>query len=506
MKLQVLVRSASWLESAGTRIRYRRLQRAFKACEWLLSVDPIGSISDGLALDADIYLISKCHDAGALMTADMLREAGALVGFDLFDDYVSGEGSLTFGHRDFLRQLVGSVDFFLCSTDRMAEVVRSFAPQVPVHVLNDPHGSFDALQLAKSIEAKRLKAAATRTIEMVWFGQGHNPIFPVGLSDLAGFGSELEVFARAGWKARLTVLSNPEALDEGVLGSLQSLPFPVAIDTWSELGEATALRRALVAYLPVNHQNFSIAKSLNRAVSALTGGAQVLGTGFPLYAQLDPLIYRSAHTLAEDLDNGRLRLDQGSIATLSARLSAIANPAHEAQALIAFLQGLEPLPAVPVEDRAMRAIVHGYVSTGQIHRICKSLGWLSLGCPFTQSNLPFHAEIGQFASDGGLEIRVSREGHARLGDRWRQIAQPLPRSQSDSYTHRVPMPASAAGTLLEGSIPAMWTSRAARILAGPDLMRAAVAVYDEIFPGTKFLVSEMEYPQFGREPDVKGRE
>jgi hypothetical protein len=124
MKIQVFVRSADWLHSAGTRIRYRRLQPEFARLGYSLAIDPISTIREGLKLNADIYLFSKCQDAGALMLADMLREAGALVGFDLFDDYISGDSSITFAQRDFQRSLSGRVDFLLCSTERMSTVAR----------------------------------------------------------------------------------------------------------------------------------------------------------------------------------------------------------------------------------------------------------------------------------------------------------------------------------------------------------------------------------------------
>lgn len=505
MKLQVLIRSASWLASAGTRIRYQRLMRELDAWGWRMAIDPIGSISEGLALNADIYIISKCHDAGALMIADMLREAGAIVGFDLFDDYVSGNGSLTFGHREFLRQMTDKIDFLLCSTERMAEVIRAFGPAVPVHVMNDPHGGFDAARLGAAIAAKRAQTEASRTIEMVWFGQGNNPIFPVGLSDAITFGSELEVLGRDGWTVKLKVISNPDALEEAVMGALQSLPFEVTIEPWSQEREAAALERALVAFLPVNFQNFSIAKSLNRAVSALTRGVQVLGTGFGLYDPLAPLVYCSAAELAEDLRHGRLLLDEGRLGTLAERLASIADPAREAGALVAFLEGITPLAVTPVEGRAMRAIVHGSISTGQIHRLCTALGWLSLGSPLTRLQLPFHAEIAQFEPDGGIEIRVSREGHSRLDEAFRQRAQKLPRSRTGGHTYRVPLPESAAGRRLAVASEQLWRTRAARIMTGHDLMEATVAVYREIYPDTRLLVAEMETPQFASALDVKGR-
>jgi hypothetical protein len=164
MKIQVFVRSADWLHSAGTRIRYRRLQPEFARLGYSLAIDPISTIREGLKLNADIYLFSKCQDAGALMLADMLREAGALVGFDLFDDYISGDSSITFAQRDFQRSLSGRVDFLLCSTERMSTVARLMDPTIPVHVLNDPFEPATRERLAQLVDR-------TDRCPLVWPGQ-----------------------------------------------------------------------------------------------------------------------------------------------------------------------------------------------------------------------------------------------------------------------------------------------------------------------------------------------
>lgn len=503
MKIQILVRSADWLNSAGTRIRYARLKRQLNALGWHLAIDPIAAINDGLRLNADVYVFSKCQDTGAMMLAEMLREAGALVGFDLFDDYFSGSDSLAFGHRLFRRSLVSRVDFLLCSTRRMANIASDFDPQVPVHVLNDPHDPISSANVAQSIRTRLAEAHAGRTIKLVWFGHGNNPIFSVGLSDAVAFGSELAALRRAGWQVQLHVLSNQDALDEAIIGPLQTLPAEVTVEEWSEAGEAAALDRALVAFVPVNFQNFSIAKSLNRAVSALARGAQVLSPGYPLYDPLAPFIYKSVQELGDDLTARQLKLDEQSVQDLTSRLAAIADPKHEAEQLIQFLIRLKGNAALPVEERVMRGIIHGSASPPAIHRLCKSLGWLSLGSPFSRLHQPFHAEIAQFEPGKALELRVSREGFARLGDNWREGAQPLARS-ADGYSHLIPFPKNAAGRVLAEAKSIMWESRAARIVAFPTLMHATREVYAEIFPQTRLLYSEQEMPLSAQEPFVEG--
>lgn len=493
MKIQILVRSADWLNSAGTRIRYVRLTRELNALGWTLAIDPISRVSDGLRLNADIYLFSKCQDAATLMLADMLREAGALVGFDLFDDYFSGQENATFAHRVFQHALIGRVDFLLCSTDRMAAIARNSDPQARVHVMNDPHDPIARATVSSSIRERLEHARESCSIDAVWFGHGNNPAFPVGLHDVIAFGRELQAFHQAGWQVRLKILTNSDAIDQAVLGPLQSLPAKVQVEEWSESGEAIALDRALLAFLPVNFQSFSIAKSLNRAVSALARGAQVLSPGFPLYEPLRPFIYQSCKDLADDLARGTLKLNEGSLDELAERLAKIADPKQEAVKLVHFFAGLVPRPAPRAEDRAMRGIIHGTSSPSSTHRLCKSLGWLSLGSLYSRHRQPFHAEIAQFEPDGCVELRVSREGYARLADSWRESAQPLARS-ADGYSYLVPLPDNSAGRELANAKPEMWKTRAARILTFSSLMHATQEVYREVFPQTHLLVSEHEMP------------
>jgi hypothetical protein len=494
VKVQILVRSADWLNTAGTRIRYLRLKQHMASLGWYLSVDPMASIREGLRLNADVYLFSKCQDAGALMLADMLREAGAIVGFDLFDDYFSGSQSLTFNHRVFKRALRGRSDFLLCSTERMAEIARKLDPDCPVHVLNDPHDVISQETLTQSLTTRLEAALASRTLEMVWFGHGSNPVFPVGLNDVVAFGSELRACAEAGWKVKLKVLSNAEALDASVLGCLQKLPTDVELEEWSEEAEATALDHALVAFLPVNYQDFSIAKSLNRGVSALVRGAQVLNLGFPLYEALDPYVYTSTKSLIENLERGELKLAPDKLDGLLTQLEAIANPQKEAYDLASFLDALPVLPAIPIDDRVLRGIIHGNSSPPAIHRLCNALGWLSLGSPFSQFQQACHAHIGVFEESIGTELRVSRDGFTRLGDVWRESARPLRRDDASGYTHVLDLPDTPAGRDLSSAKPEMWRTRSARILNFERLMSATRDVYADLFPNTRLLCSELEMP------------
>ncbi|MBC2669073.1 hypothetical protein ACFOON_08880 [Novosphingobium piscinae] len=493
MKLQIFVRSATWLETAGTRIRYHRMRAELAQLGCVCSIDPISRVREGLKLGADVYLFSKCHDAGALMMADMLREAGALVGFDLFDDYISNECSLTLSQREFQRSLRGRADFLLCSTPQMVDAVRAYDRDTPVHVLNDPFAPFSLGSLVQTLQDKVQRARSTRCLEIVWFGQAANPLFPVGISDLVSFGQDLGRLGRAGWDARLRVLTNGGALDVETLAGLRRLPLPVEIQEWSLQQESTALDTALLAYIPVNYQPFSVAKSLNRAVTALSHGAQVLSPGFSLYAPLDPFVYAHPDDLLQDLEFRELRLNHATADSLLQAFAGIADPAVEALSLLTFLNGL-PLGPLrrPVRQRCQRAILHGAETVPATGSLCRALGWLSWASPFSGLVKPFDAAVTLLEDGAEPAIILSRDAVARLASSWRRLAVPLSAGGVSGFTHRVPLPDSPAGQILANVNAAMLSPGPLRAMHYRSIMAATEAVFKDAFGDTTVIWSELE--------------
>ena len=81
---------------------------------------------------------------------------------------------------------------------------------------------------------------------------------------------------------------------------ISRLPLQPKLDIWTESKEISYLVDSHLAFMPVSHQNFSIAKSSNRCLTALTYGCQVLSNGFDLYSDFTELIYSSTRELLED--------------------------------------------------------------------------------------------------------------------------------------------------------------------------------------------------------------
>jgi hypothetical protein len=395
MRLAVIIPDEAQLATAGVRIRYRRLQPHFEAAGHSLDLVPIDTFHGPVTLPTDICIFSKCHDARAPMMADMLRRAGVAVGIDIFDDYYSDPTDSRFVHlREWLRTIAPSLNFAICATPQMRGRLAKLLPDLPVHIVHDPYDGFDPEQIAQSVEHNLARTLATRVVEIGWFGIGDNPHFALGLSDLHAFGDELAGLKRLGFEPRLSILTNRRALDLERIEMIARLPVACRIEEWSEDLERRMIGNSLFCFLPVNAQPFSTAKSLNRAVTTLTGGAQAVGAGYPLYEPLGHFVYHDVATLMADVEEGRPALRRETILALKERLDRLGGPVGEANGLIRFLAGLHESEAI-VAPRGVSAVIQGREPTGSVHKLAQRLGHLSVASPLSR---------GRFAYDVQLEL------------------------------------------------------------------------------------------------------
>jgi hypothetical protein len=393
MKFCVLVPSESYFLNAGARIRYGRLIEALSIHNVELQLIEIGKFNLA-ASDADVLLISKCHDARAQLVAIEARRRGIHVGVDLFDDYFSQfhDPRLT-RFRNWLAGLAPWLSFALTSTEAMARVASRYHPGLPVHVVNDPAtpGMNGKPQVACSevIERKHRHALDQQELRIAWFGIGDNPYFSVGLSDVAAFAGKLAEVARLSkMVVRLTILTNARSLTANGLSQIAALPVAAEVQEWSEGAEATLLQDSLACFLPVNAQAFSAAKSLNRAITSLSAGCQLISAGYPLYAPLDEFLYRSVPKLVADLMNGDLRVSAKTRDGLVIALDQWANGAIEAEKLATFLFSL---PKAAKQDPGKVALVHGASSSDPTNRLARAMGDMTVGSPYAPSNLDVDA-------------------------------------------------------------------------------------------------------------------
>jgi hypothetical protein len=386
LKIAVLIPSEEYKGYAGARIRYGRLKSPLARHGIQLSLQDIAEFAPDIS-DADAIIISKCHDARSLVAAAAISGRGLLTGVDLFDDYFSQtEDCRLARYRGWLSQLLPMCDFAICSTPVMANVVGDYRKDLPVHVVNDPAPEKGIAQLPELLAFKLVKARSEQMVRLLWFGVGDNPHFDIGLSDLTAYGGILASLANAGLDLELTILTNERSLDADGLSLIGRLPVRTRVEEWTEIRERELLSEAFACFLPVNAQPFSAAKSLNRAVTALSAGCQVISVGYPLYNALSDQIYGDPSEFLADVERESMKHSAAFIDRFRSAMHSIASPETEAASLAGFLTSLRPRDS---EDDTPLILVHGHATVGAAHKTVHKLNGLSVASPYCPAQLGF---------------------------------------------------------------------------------------------------------------------
>jgi len=490
MKLAVLVPSADYLNNAGVRIRYGRIATPLQSLGWDLELIEIGEFKPEFA-DHDVVIISKCHDARAILIAATLRQRGRRVGVDLFDDYFSqGADSRMVRFRRWLQQLTPWLSFALCSTPAMAAIAKAYRSDLSVVQLNDPAPANWDFDLADRLDRKLAEARDERILRFCWFGIGDNPHFPVGLSDIAVFADQLAEIGRlTGASLQLRILTNARALGADGLALIRSLPVQALVEEWSEAGEAALLAQSFACFLPVNAQSFSAAKSLNRAVTALTSGCQVLSAGFPLYAPFHDLIYRDVQVFADDFNAGSMKLAAGALPSLQKAIGETASALNEAGNLVIFLQSVEA--GYELQEQSF-ALIHGVATSGAAHKMVQALGGLSVAVPHAATKLGYDV-VFKGSSDLSLEMYVAPGQAGRLTEQARKRLWPVTEIDGRRFALLPPgegIAVNSSGDWAKASLPFQLASYNSAMVQMHDRLR-------EAFGPMEIMVSENSRLPFG---------
>lgn len=490
MKICIVIPDEDYVLRAGARIRYKRIESILNSNGHQLVFLPIGKFRKPRH---DVYLLSKCFDASAIVIAQMASSRGKVVGVDIFDDYFSDmEDSRFQATRFWLDSLMPWLDFVLCSTPAMARLFENNSHALPVHVMNDPYENFEPDALRSVLQKKRQDLQAGGVLKVAWFGMGDNPYFRVGLTDLVAISDELAELADGGQRVQLEIMTNEGALSPQVLASLSRIPVPYTLSIWSEEAEARLLERSHLAILPVSTQKFSIAKSLNRAVTAICSGTQVLSLGFPLYERLGSLVYRDIRQLGKDLQNGNAALGEQHLALVAETLKQNAAPEVEAEELQALLTKLQSCKqnqkAVPGPSRARVAIVHGAKSSRLSRKFASRNGIPQIVTPLSNVRKAYQIRFRWNRPRTGFELMVT-ERAARLmppeiAERGKRRWKPLKGRMRVFSPDNIPSLAS------HHAILEMSNSPSVRLALYTALMPTIIRETEKLFPGITCVVSE----------------
>ncbi|MBO0661383.1 hypothetical protein J1C48_02235 [Jiella sp. CQZ9-1] len=362
--------------------------------------------------------------------------------------------------------------------------------------MNDPHETFEPEKLRDRLTEKYADLTSSRALHVAWYGMGDNPYFSVGLPDLCGFAGHLEALQRPGWTVKLTILTNRRAMVADQLVELRKIPVPFELKEWSLAEEEELLKKSHISFLPVCAQNFSVVKSLNRAVTALCHGTQVFSPGFDLYDRLDDFIYQRAAPLNDAIDSGQFRLRDETILKLEEVFADCADPAAEARRLMAFLQEREehriaasPIGLAPeASPDPSCALICGRDTNATAYRLAKRTGILTIASPGTPVTANFDIRFEWNDTFTGLNLLISEAVCARLADEIAGKARPCGRIIETTYRKLSMLDLPSLACPGGG---AAWTgSRAAALATYPveyATMRAAMA---EILPKVECISDE----------------
>ena len=517
MRLLVLVPTSIHKVTAGSRIRYDRLGTADERFE--ITVESFEEVTAATLETCDICIFSKTYSVEAITLAHQLRQAGKLIGIDVFDDYFSQiDDPRLLRFRMWLRCMAQLCQFALCSTNVMHDIVKHNAPGLPVHVVPDPFAEIDPASLAQTLASKLDRARTEGTIDVLWFGNGSNPFFTVGLHDIAAYCSSLADLASGSRGVSLTILTDGPSQTPANLALLTKLPVPYLLDTWSVEGERKALERAFVSFIPVNGQSFSRAKSFNRALTAISAGTQVLSPGFPLYRDLDPAIYTDALELLSDLDRGKFRLRGENVHEIAKTASRLSDSRMVANNLFLFLNDLSQVggvgqgnkmaaaPSLPTQGIRRRlvtaspsthlpspethALIYGFEYNGLMVRAAKATGILQVKTPFARRERAYDIQI-EHRKGRQLEVWIEPRISSLLAEALRgKCSEP----QRVGKVRMLKVDVGTAGLLARDPIVA--TSDLRMIVNETDSYRKFLIdvqrVCTGLFPTVQFSVADME--------------
>ena len=340
MKIIFVVPSSQWLTSAGVRIRYQRLEPFFKINDCTVNIIPIQDVSESYLRCADVVILSKVFSTDSIHIMTLCRNFGVKIGIDLFDDYFSDNRLSVFRRfHDWLELTSQIIDFIICSTDRMKSIASQyFNPQL-IHKINDTKdASITFSETKRLLDAKIVELSAKNHLNILWFGMGDNPYFNVGISDLSNYSNALFQIKKLTNSINFTILTNERALNAKNLTRISRLPIQSKLEIWSECKEKNYLRESHLAFMPVSHQNFSVAKSPNRCLTALSYGCQILSNGFDLYHDFSEFIYKNTRNWSEDYKNSTFRFSSDKMSSFEDICKKLYDPEVEVLKFLHFLR------------------------------------------------------------------------------------------------------------------------------------------------------------------------
>ena len=243
----------------------------------------------------DGIIFSKSHSSEAVQIAREARLLGKPVVYDICDNLFEARVRLdTPGRLGRVREMMTLATHITFSTEVLARQVQSVMPEIAEKsrvvpdVIEDLAGqrqiensSGEQRQLA---QLERFLSSHEGALHCVWFGKSQGKLS--GFAHLGAAVRQLEVFARS-HPVTLTIISNDRwRYWKAAFGwKLPTHYMPWSLGTFQQ-----SLKLHDVAIVPVERNQYTVGKTINRPATAIAAGLGVIADSIDAYEELRPFI------------------------------------------------------------------------------------------------------------------------------------------------------------------------------------------------------------------------
>jgi hypothetical protein len=402
---------------AGYKIRTKPLVDSLHNYGFLVTIIELSDFIANyqrLKLNYQMVVFSKLYNDLALLLAYDLKKSGKTLILDLFDNYLAySPTSLAKGLQRRMATAISLADGVIASSENMKEVVHKLGHQNVVHI-GDP--------IQPNLESDRFLnkwSSSSNELIFTWFGISGNPFYRAGLIDLiesarriANLFRQLEPIYQC--KLAICTNDNPEIVK--VLEVMRNHSIPTYFQLWEPDSFEVLLSQTHCVLIPTNNTPFAIAKTHNRASTALMSGCLVLVDDHPEYNKLLPHVYQNWSTFVSDILN--LKREQIIEKLRKARelLISLYSTDEFASKLATFLRdelikNRENLnDNNSVDSKFLPVFVVGKSVNGSTIKLARKLQYLCVGSKLTCPGLNYDLEFGVSKERYLLEIILNKKG------------------------------------------------------------------------------------------------
>lgn len=256
-------------------------------------------ISDKLRKNVCAIILSKRYDSRSLQKAlASKKQFGTKLILDICDNHFAAGLNSESDHirRNELIAAINSVDHIVCSSDYLADKTRLHLNKyIPITVIGDLIEEKLRISLAAMVKnpvallhyffLKRwlAKNAKNKAFRLIWFGNQSGSHSESGMVELVAIKKVLEEL-RELHPVTLTIVSN--SLDK-YKSIFYDWSIPTFYTKWYRLTISNILMLHRAAVFPSLPNEFTLAKTANRAMKCLTHGLAVYSDDIPSYRFLD---------------------------------------------------------------------------------------------------------------------------------------------------------------------------------------------------------------------------